>query len=205
MHSKRQVIISIKNFILYIFLTTSSILFAQQVSIPDINFKNALVNDLVVDTDNDSIGDQNVDINNDGEIQISEAEAVLNLITSNQEISSLEGIQSFINLQYLDCSDNLLTELSLSQNTELGELWVQRNELNTLDVSQNTQLFRLFCSFNNLTEIDLSNNIALSTFSCRFNDLISIDVSNNINLTTLSLSVNQITSIDVSLNSKLVF
>ena len=56
------------------------------VSIPDANFKNALLNNNTV-----------IDTNGDGEIQVSEAEAVTNLWVSNENINNLKGIEFFIN------------------------------------------------------------------------------------------------------------
>lgn len=46
---------------------------AQIVTIPDANFKNALVNTICTDTDGDGVLDGDVDTNDDGEIQVSEA------------------------------------------------------------------------------------------------------------------------------------
>ena len=77
-----------RQFYTLLFFLTCTFLNAQIVNIPDPNFKNALI-------------DEGVDTNNDGEIQVSEAEAVLNLNVNDRNISSLEGIQSFINLEEL--------------------------------------------------------------------------------------------------------
>jgi hypothetical protein len=71
---------------------------AQIVNIPAANFKDALVNQLVVDTNGDYEGDAVVDTNNDGEIQVSEAEVVLALLVDGRSIVSMEGIQSFLGL-----------------------------------------------------------------------------------------------------------
>ena len=59
------------------------------IDIPDPNFKNALVNFPVVDTTGNGLGDSVADLNGDGEIQLSEAEAVEGLIISYFEITSL--------------------------------------------------------------------------------------------------------------------
>lgn len=76
---------------------------AQIITIPDVNFKDALVNGLVVDTDFGGIGDSDVDTNNDGEIQFTETEIVTSLYIQSYGIISLEGIQRFTNLNILDC------------------------------------------------------------------------------------------------------
>lgn len=60
---------------------------SQNVNIPDINFKNALVNhDPIIDT------------NGDGEIQVSEAELATIINVSSTSISSIQGLEAFVNL-----------------------------------------------------------------------------------------------------------
>lgn len=78
-----------------LFFVFSFIANAQIVNIPDANFKTKLVN----------LG---VDTNNDGDIQITEADQVSYLNLSDQNISNLEGINYFVNLNYLDFSGILL-------------------------------------------------------------------------------------------------
>jgi hypothetical protein len=58
---------------LALLLLFSNNLVGQIVNIPDANFKNALINGMCVNNDFDLIGDSKVDLNNDGEIQVSEA------------------------------------------------------------------------------------------------------------------------------------
>lgn len=70
-----------KNWILVILVSVLSILkiYSQNITFKDPNFKYALVNLNVVDTNLDGIYDGDVDTNNDKEISISEAEAVVSL------------------------------------------------------------------------------------------------------------------------------
>ena len=92
------------------------------VNIPDANFKNALVNGFVWDIDCDGKIFIPVDANNDGEIQVSEAEAVTCLWVSDYNISSMQGIESFSNLRVLTCSNNQITDIDVSQNLALEVL-----------------------------------------------------------------------------------
>ncbi|MGK0296062.1 MAG: hypothetical protein ACI884_002237 [Ulvibacter sp.] len=118
-----------KKYILFILFT--GIVFsvkAQIVNIPDANFKDALVNSNCVDSNGDGIPDRDVDTNDDGEIQLSEADDVLSLEVYERNINSLEGISSFGNLEMLNCGLNLLASLDLSQNPALIELRAQNNE-----------------------------------------------------------------------------
>mgnify|MGYP000139953861 CR=1 FL=1 len=197
---------------------------AQIVDIPDANFKNALINDEVADLGNFFYED--VDTNNDGEIQVSEAEAVIGLNVNYYDISSMEGIEYFINLIILECEDNLLTSLDIAQNINLSGLYCGSNSITELDVTQNINLGFLLCygnmlttlditqninlihinfSLNNVAEIDVSQNINLSTLRCRFNNLSEIDVSQNTGLTTLGITGNNISEIDLTQNQEILF
>ncbi|QHI38800.1 hypothetical protein IMCC3317_42000 [Kordia antarctica] len=150
------------------FLITSFVCQAQIVNIPDANFKNALVNDIVVDIDNNGVYDSDADLNNDGEIQVSEAESVISLNISFKNITSLEGIASFSNLIKLYCTDNPFIEFDVSSliNLETLRCW---------DIDQ-------------VVSIDLSSNINLTSLECDVNDsleFLNIQNGNNQNLVRL--------------------
>lgn len=163
-------------------LLTATFLNAQIVVIPDINFKNALIS-------------EGVDTNNDGEIQVGEAEAVLDLNLVFKNILSMEGIQSFINLETLFCSSNQLSSLNMSQNLNLYLLSCGQNQISDLDVGQNLNLTTLVANNNQLSELDLSQNLILRLLACSNNQLSSLDLSHNINLEHLECMDNQLTSL----------
>jgi type IX secretion system substrate protein len=178
-----------KLLLLLVFLLVVCKAQAQIVNIPDANFKNALLN-----------YNPPIDTNNDGEIQVSEAEVVLSLSVDYKGISSLEGIQSFVNIELLNCEGNSLTNLNLSQNLALRLLFCRDNDLTQLDVTQNTALLELNCSRNSLIQLDVTQNTALLELNCSRNPLINLDVSHNINLTELDCFLNGLTSLDISQN-----
>ena len=182
------------------FLLIVSLSFAQIVDIPDANFKSVLVNGLCADLDGDGALDGDVDTNNDGEIQLSEAQSVYKLSIQNENIASLEGIQSFTILENLICGINDITNLDLSQNLNLIFLECGNNQLTALDVSNNLALESLNMHNNQVTAIDVSSNTLLFSFVCYGNQLESIDVSQNPDLDFFVCYNNQITSIDVSQN-----
>lgn len=141
---------------------------AQIVNIPDINFKNALLNDNVVDIDNNGTYDSNVDLNNDGEIQVSEAESVFSLNVSFKNIVSLDGIADFSNLTTLYCTDNPLIELDVSSliNLETIGCW-DIDQVVSLDFSSNINLISIECDVNDSLEslnIQNGNNENLVRF-----------------------------------------
>jgi Leucine-rich repeat (LRR) protein len=176
---------------------------AQIVNIPDANFKNALLNNNVVDIDGDEIGDTIADSNNDGEIQTTEAEAVIGLDINGMGIESLEGIESFVNIEYLGCSANNLVSLDITQNNNLKKLKSANNELTNLDISQNESLEVLICPINQLNSMDVTQIPNLKELHIGYNNINSLDVSQNLILEILTMVDNVITSLDVTQNAQL--
>jgi len=147
------------NYFLLLFLLTIITAQSQTVNIPDTNFKNALINTNCVDTDDNGTYDSDADLNNDGEIQVSEAELVTSLNVSFQSITSLEGISSFINLTIFYCTDNPLIELDVSSLVNLQVLGCWDNDqITTLDLSSNVNLTSVECDSNDALEfVNLQN------------------------------------------------
>ena len=165
---------------------------AQNVNIPDSIFKAILVKD------------KKININQDTNIQISEANSYNgNIWVSLTGISDLTGIEAFPLIKELLCIGNKLKSLDVSKNTALTMLMCNDNLLTSLDVSKNTAIISLFCRNNKITSLDVSKNTALTTLDCSLNKITSLDVSKNTALTTLNCSLNKITSLDVTKNTAL--
>jgi hypothetical protein len=163
-----------------------SLLKAQNVYIPDANFKAVLVNNPSINT------------NGDTEIQVSEASSFSGmLIASGINISDMTGIEAFTSLNTLLCGWNALASLNLSANTGLTQLDCSGNQLTSLDVSANTALFQLACNDNQLTSLNLPNSSALVNLYCYSNQLTSLDVSTKWNLNTLCCQNNQLTNLSL--------
>lgn len=167
---------------------------AQNVTIPDPNFKAFLVSNPWINS------------NFDAEIQVAEAAAYSDPIDcSYYSISDLTGIEAFTAITSLSCEGNQLTTLDLSQNVSLTELFCRFNQLASIDISQNISLIDLECDNNLLTSLDVSQNIALTSLVCGDNQLTSLDVSNNPALYQISCGANQLTFLDFSLTTVLVY
>ena len=152
----------------YIFGHLTSVKWMAQTYVPDDNFENELLEqgyDAVLD---DSVTTANID-------------TVKYLDLSSLNISDLTGIEDFISLTRLDCEQNNLTTLDLSQNTALNYLDIDANALKTLDLSSNTALTFFDGADNQLTSLDLSLNAALTEFYCENNQLTSLDFKNGNN------------------------
>ena len=178
-----------KNFYLFFLLFITVTAQGQIVNIPDANFKNALLTYSPI-----------IDTNSDGEIQLSEAEAVLGLFVGSNNIHSLEGIKGFTNLTQLSVSENQLTSLDISQNPNIEFLNVEYNQITSLDVSQNPDIGYLNARFNQITSLDVTQNPNLYFLGLPQNQITSLDVTQNPNLVGLSVSENGLTSLDVSQN-----
>ncbi|HPF11236.1 MAG TPA: T9SS type A sorting domain-containing protein [Flavobacteriaceae bacterium] len=179
---------------------------AQDVNIPDPIFRFVLVNYNVADFDGDGIPEDDVDLNDDGQIQVSEAESVLGIqidLLFTDNIQSIEGIASFGNLEWLDIFGQQISDMDLSQNASLIKLYCNNNDLQSLLLPTSTNLLELTCLFNQLTSLDVSENPNLEILKCGFNEISNIDVSQNLHLQTLVVDSNLLTAIDITNNTNL--
>ncbi|QYJ67271.1 DUF7619 domain-containing protein [Flavobacterium litorale] len=182
---------------------------AQNVNIPDANFKSKLVAADVgtpnAYTAKDINGDYMVvDVNNDGEIQESEAQAVYRLYLDASNIADLTGIQSFTNLTHLNCSYNTtLTMLDISGMTNLQNVKVQYNALASVDASGCSSLSDLRCDVNQITNLNITGVSNLNFLSCSNNQLTNLDLS-SVNLSYFYASYNLFTVVDLSMQSNLL-
>ncbi|MFA7446178.1 MAG: T9SS type A sorting domain-containing protein [Flavobacteriaceae bacterium] len=166
------------------YVVTSFHLFTNSddiVYIPGIFFKLRLLQATTANQIAKDINGNNmiVDVNSDGEIQVSEALNVYYLNVSSSEVGDMTGIEAFVNLTHLYCSNNNIGELNLSNNINLIYLDCFSNFLTELDVSNNINLTNLICYFNVLTELNLSSNINLTELNCQGNSLTELDLSNS--------------------------
>lgn len=88
-------------------------------------------------------------------------------------ISDLTGIEDFTALTTLRCTDNNLTSLDLSNNTNLINLWCHGNQLTNVNVSASASLTVLVAYSNSLTSLDVSNNPSLTSLDVRGNSGLS--------------------------------
>ncbi len=198
---------------------------AQIITIPDPNFKEALIYFPVADLGNGILED--VDTNNNQEIEVLEAEAVLELYVGNKDIFIMEGIQYFINLKILDCQENYFIEtLNTSQLSNLEVLNCGINSINFLDVSNNLYLKELRCQYNSISHLNVNSNqnlellhsynnsmitinvtgcFALKELNVYQNNLTELNLQNNLNLEDLTTAINPLETINVSNNINLKF
>ncbi len=201
---------------------------AQIINFPDANFKAKLLaassyqiiaSSQTLDLNGNVSSYNSIDTNGDSEIQISEALQIKYLKISNSNISNLSGIEFFtnlenlqcsnnqissmnisnlINLKYLYCSSNQLTNLNVLSSTNLKEFSCFSNGLTNLNVTGLTNLKNLYCSVNQLTNLNFSGCTNLQNLICSQNQLTNLDFSGLTNLKELNCTYNQLSSLDVS-------
>ena len=164
------------------------------IAFPDEKFRNYLL--------------QNFDTNNNGVLSEEEALQVKEIKVNALGITSLEGIQYFLNLERLYCVNNKLTKLDVSKNIALTHLQCYYNDLTSIDVTKNLSLTQLwiwgnFATNSRLSSLDVSHNIVLTDLRCYDNNLESLGVSNNKALKTLHCGHNKLTNLDITKNTAL--
>ncbi len=110
-----------------------------------------------------------LDLSHNGWLTEDEIAEATDIVCDGLGIVSLQGIQYFTALSYLDCSNNQIAAMDLSQNLALSYLDCSGNPLTALNVSGNAALSNLTCSNCALTSLDLSQNWALSSVFCDYN------------------------------------
>lgn len=161
---------------------------AQNINIPDANFKSALLNI------------SQLNIIDDGEISNFEASSYNGVINvSNLGISDLTGISAFTGNITLNCAGNQLTTLDLSSNTNMsGHLHVEGNVLTSIVMPNSINVTQFTYSSNNITSLDLSNTPGITTMWGLNNPLTSINLSNSSAMEGMNIDGNNLTSIDLT-------
>ena len=169
------------------------------------NFEEAIINTAFIDAVASRV---TLTKNSDGTVTLTEANrnAMENfwgnlIITNNQNLKDMSGIEYFTNVSTLQCTGNKnLTSLDVSGMSNLTKLYCNSNALTSLNVSGLSKLTTLDCYDNaTLTSLDASGLSSLETLWCSNCALTSLNVSGLTELTKLECYANkQLTSLDVS-------
>ncbi|MCB0704497.1 MAG: T9SS type A sorting domain-containing protein [Saprospiraceae bacterium] len=114
---------------------------AQEISFTDLSLKSFLISEFCVDTNADGIYDATADFNADNQIQVEEAEAIIDLqldiFPDTYFIHSVADLSHFSNLESLTIlHQNSLTSLSELGLEKLESIWLgSNNELKYIDLS----------------------------------------------------------------------
>ena len=108
-------------------------------------------------------------------------------------------------LETLECRNNRLTTLNVSELAALSNLYCYNNQLTSLVVSGCSAMTILDCRMNQLTELDVTDCTELFYLRCTSNQLTALDVSKNTKLDELDCRKNRLTELNVSYNTKIGF
>ncbi|WP_411810872.1 T9SS type A sorting domain-containing protein [Chryseobacterium scophthalmum] len=187
---------------LIMFLIMCTVSNAQIVNIPDANFKaKLLAADVTNSIASTSSGSFNIkiDTNNNGEIEVSEAQQVGILRLYGGGISDLTGIASFSNLGSLNISGNNMTSINLSSNLNLGELSVDGNsQLSSINVTNSNQLHRIYVNVAAITTLDLQNKPLLKKLYIQNTPLTSLNITNCPMIQEIGITNTQLATLDAS-------
>lgn len=164
---------------------------SQNVRIPDQNFKQRII----------ALG---YDTNDDGQIQVSEAQKVTNLYVNDLGIVNLEGISSFVNLEEFGCYNNKITALDISKLKKLKRLYAGRNRINSINLTGLTKLEDLYVEGNLfITALDVSNFTSLKKLYISDNRITKLDVTGLNELETIEGENNRLETATVRKAAKL--
>lgn len=196
-----------KRILLLFILNFCSYLFAQNVNIPDTEFKNVLLsssptNQIAKDATGNWVA---IDTNGDSQIQLTEAQTIkyLNVIPPSglfTFISSIEGIKSFSNADSIKIDFlEMIDEIDMSNMPNLKYLSADGNhQVLTTSFTGNIGLKTLSISGANvLTNLDLSSLVALEDLDAFGSNISNLNLTGCINLKNLDVSGNPITSLNI--------
>jgi hypothetical protein len=186
-----------KNY-LFLMMLVSCWATAQTINFPDPNFKNALINNALSFDDNGN--PVIIDVNIDGEIQVSEALLLKSIFidVTTSSITDITGIENFANLRTLSIKNQNIATVNLTALINLVSIRIENSALTSLNLNGLNKLTRVDCSQNALTELDLSHDNIINNLRVENNNLTLLDLSGCQNLETLFCTNNQLVSLDFS-------
>lgn len=124
---------------------------------------------------------------------------VTELDLSNENLSSLDGIEYFTGLESLTCSNNRLTALDVGNLHNLKKLICYNNQIETGKLILPPQLTYLNCNENRLEQLDETVLPAgLTELYCQNNPLTKLEVGTLTKLTKLNCAGGQLTRLSVN-------
>ncbi|MEC5158279.1 leucine-rich repeat domain-containing protein [Chryseobacterium sp. MP_3.2] len=145
-----------------------------------------------------------IDINKNGRIEKNEAENVKNLNLMEMNLTNINGIAIFKNLEYLYLTINKIEKLKLNDFPNLEKLYVARNKLKSLEISNMPKLKEFACGINELEKIRIKNCPNIESLNFMDNKISEIDLKDFPKLKYLSADHNKLTKIDFTKNPELI-
>jgi len=182
-----------KSAFLILFLAFTTLLSAQIVNFTDPDLKDDII-----------FSQPGLDANNDGEIQVSEAQTATFLSFNANYYASVGGIEAFTNITALHLHILSLTALDLSPFEYLTELDL-RTDVETIDVSMLTNIehFRIYAS--STSNVIMGTMANLKTIEFLQAPITSVDLTGAENLENAFLSCLESTDIQIGYKPNLTY
>ena len=173
--------------------------------IPDEKFEKSLIQ-------------QGIDDVFDGKVLTTKVSNLKLFRMEHTRVKDMSGIESFVSLEQLFLWDNDFTTINLRGLKKLKILGLSECPVSEIDLSQNTELIEIAFQHNTdrandptyqfgktlgFTRLDLRNNVKLERVYALANRLTSLDVSMLPKITDLWVSFNPIETLDLSKNPML--
>jgi hypothetical protein len=176
-------------YIITFFLAINFNCLSQNITFSDPIFKSALIN-IVPNNARNLLGlPTPVDLNQDGEIQISEALNIstLGLVNLPNEVkfSNLSGLEYFTNLKGITIAGNNVSAFNFPMLTLMETLDLQLNPISSVDVSTYPNLKFFVTGFTQISSINLNALNNLTSYTASNSPIAAIDIKNNPNLVHL--------------------
>lgn len=159
----------------FLFFLLPVSLVAQIIDIPDTEFKRILTQTTVVYDDigrSGAIGD--VDINNDGEIDMQEAQSVEHLfIEDGTGVNELSGLEHFVNLQSVFLKRFEISEFSFHSFSVLKQFEIEKFKTPKLNIANLDSLKAVSIATGEIDSIVLQNNPQLLIMLMRTSGIIN--------------------------------
>lgn len=112
------------------------------------------------------------------------------LDVSKSNISDLQGISAFENLEILYCNNNNLKNLDLSKNLKIKEIYCYNNNIENLNITGLSNLKIIQAHKNQIQSINLETNKELTYVNLSKNKLSYLDIRNSTYLEKLYITDN---------------
>lgn len=169
---------------------------AQIINIPDANFKIKLLSGYSTNLQGQPVS---IDANQNGEIEVTEAQNIIALGTSFQgaNISDLTGLEYFINLKNILLANNQISEFNFPTLTLLVSLYLGFNPISTFDMSNHPHLKQIYIHDTQIAFINFPPSNILEYFGSGNQPLTAIDAMNSTNLKSIMTQNTNVSKINI--------
>ncbi len=150
------------------------------------------------------IAELRIQLNNLIRLDISRNLNLKKVYCNNNKLTNLiTSSRNAVRLRELNCFNNRLQNLDLSELAQLRILKVSKNQLRNIDLTSNQELRTLEINDNRLTALNVTQNSLLSILGFHNNTISSLNVTQNSRLRVLSCNKNRLQNLDITRNTLL--